>query len=472
MSSFTQSSQSHSSIRPIHNRIDGVFVHVSNMERSVNWYHRLFDRPERSSATDKVHSIAMDGGSDLILDQHGYDRGLAVDDRPQLMLHSPDVHAAYRRVKQLGLPVEWEIEEYPGMAFFTLRDPDGNLLMICGQPGSKEEEERSGGPEPIRYDGGGTWLTVSDEAPHSRLTAEGLELTGRAMTKESYPCPLRMEAVLRLEGGSLRLLLGEHGQVTFNYGPSSHGGVGDECYIHHPSLPKMFSYPQKGSIPNGQWVRVEWILRERSMEVYVDGQLFHAQQGYFGDAAGHAGIRCDNGKVTVRSFFLEPLAAEQQVPRLAVASQSDELTPDAACHPAMTEQGLWLAPTAAWGYASTAQSYRVPWECRTVVRADTGSLMLYGDTSLQVKFHPSGDISVADASGPGQEVWFTGKGKLSADGMSEVLWKVEENRLMLTVDGEPRVEHQGHYGGGRYRVGIGPDQGSALTVHSFDIRLL
>lgn len=75
MSSFTQSSQSHSSIRPIHNRIDGVFVHVSNIERSVNWYHRLFDRPERSSATDKVHSIAMDGGSDLILDQHGYDRG-------------------------------------------------------------------------------------------------------------------------------------------------------------------------------------------------------------------------------------------------------------------------------------------------------------------------------------------------------------------------------------------------------------
>lgn len=64
------------------------------------------------------------------------------------------MHAAYRQVKQLGLPVEWEIEEYPGMAFFTLRDPDGNLLMICGQPGSKEEEERSDGPEPIRYDGG------------------------------------------------------------------------------------------------------------------------------------------------------------------------------------------------------------------------------------------------------------------------------------------------------------------------------
>lgn len=462
-------------VHPIKNHIGGVFMHVSNMERSVNWYHKLFGLPNRSSVTDKVHEIAMNGGSGLVLDQHGYDRGLSMAERPILMLQSPDVHAAYRFAKQNGIPIEWEIEQYPGMAFFTLRDPDGNLLMICGNPGETVtgHEEEPAGTAAVQYDGGGTWLTVRGSSTQGRLTPEGLALTGRAVTDETFHTPIRIETTLRLEAGCLRLLFGPHGELTFNYGPSANGGAGEEFYVNHPSLHKTFSYTDKGAVPYGQWVRIEWTIRERSMEIHLDDQLFHAQEGYFGDTVGLAGIGCDNGQVTVRSFFAEPLAVTAEVPHLAVSGGGepiDELIPDQVCHPVMTGEGLWLSYNEHWGDARTKAEYPVPFQCRLNIRTDTNSLVLYGGTSAKVKFHTSGALSFIDPVTK-EEAWAEGKGVLP-NKWAEVVWTMESDRTTIAVDGEVRLERSGDFSGCTFRLGVGPDQGSALVVNAMDVARL
>ncbi|WP_158606816.1 VOC family protein [Paenibacillus ginsengarvi] len=471
---------------PITNRVGGVFMHVSNMERSVNWYHRLFAMPERSSVTDKVHALAMQGNHGFVLDQHGYDRKLAPKDRPLLMFDSPDVHAAYRFIQSIGIAPEWSIEEYPGMAFFTFRDPDGNLLMVCGKPGNREESGgepgnalpgSAGVKVPVRYDGGGCELVVTPASYHASLTREGLELTGRAYTEDVYAAPLRIEANVRIESGCLRLLYGKHGCLTFNYGPSSANGTGEEFYVRHPAADKEIGFVGKGTIPSGEWVRLSWTIQERAMAVRVNGELFHEQEGYFGSLIGKAGIGCDNAKITVKSFVVEALNEEETLPRLTVTRNGapvDELIPDASCYPLMTGDGLWLTHNEQWGNARTRNSYPVPFAAETVVRSDTNSVVLYGGTSARVKFHPDGSLSFLDPV-TREEIWSEGAGAGAGalgGGFSSVRWVMEPGRTYVYVDGELRFEREGDYAACRFAFGIGADIGSAAVVRSFRIETM
>ncbi|MEF3305798.1 VOC family protein [Paenibacillus sp. GYB003] len=460
-------------VHPITNRVGGVFMHVSNMERSVNWYHKLFGMPERSAVTDKVHALAMQGDHGFVLDQHGYDRKLAPQDRPMLMFDSPDVHAAYRFLQRNGIEPESNIEEYPGMAFFTFRDPDRNLLMICGKPGSKEEGGQNDAAASVkektavRYDGGGCELVAGDSAYFASVGREGLSLTGRAFTETAFAAPLRIETTVRIEGGCLRLLYGRSGSLTFNYGPTSANGAGDEFYVRHPAVDKDFGYLDKGAIPVGEWVRLSWTIRERVMEVRVDDRLFHEQQGYFGHLLAKAGIGCDNGRITVKSFVVEPLEDEASLPSLAVTRNgepSDELVPDASCYPIMTGDGLWLGYNREWGNARTKSAYSVPFAVEAVVSSDTNSVVLYGGSSARVKFHTDGSLSFLDPVTK-DETWAEGKGALPPS-FCTVRWTMDRDRTTVSVDGAVRFERKGDYSACRFAIGIGADIGSAIFVKS------
>lgn len=460
-------------VHPIRNKMGGVFMHVSNMERSVNWYHKLFGMPERSSVTDKVHALAMKGETGFVLDQHGYDRKLAPADRPMLMFDSPDVHAAYRFLQQIGVKLDSRIEEYPNMAFFTFRDPDNNLLMVCGKPGDKDgtggsSPEASGARKQAdRYDGGGCWLTVSDSSYHSAITREGLELTGRAYTEGVFAAPLRIETNVRIEDGCLRLHYGKHGTLTFNYGPSADHGVGSEFFVSHPIADKELAYVDKGAIPTGEWVRLEWTILERQMEVRVNGRLFHSQEGYFGTNLSKAGIGCDNGQITVKSFFVESLSEEEVVPSLPLfvdGVRSDELVADASCYPLLTGEGLWLSYNEGWGSARSGSEYSVPFKLEAVVRSDTNSVVLYGGPSGRVKFHPDGSLSFCDPV-TRREIWAEGRGRLKR-GFSTIEWSLEASGTTVSVDGEVRFECEGCYAECKFPLGIGADIGSAVVVRS------
>lgn len=46
------------------------------------------------------------------------------------MFDTPNIEAAYRSAAEQGFRMFGEFEMHPGVAFFTLQDPDGNMVMI------------------------------------------------------------------------------------------------------------------------------------------------------------------------------------------------------------------------------------------------------------------------------------------------------------------------------------------------------
>ncbi|WP_127529510.1 VOC family protein [Paenibacillus kobensis] len=466
-------------IHPIRNKIGGVFIHVSNMERSVNWYHRLFGMPERSAATEKVHDITMDGETGFVLDQNGYDSGLPAEQRALLMLDSPDVGAAYRFVQQSGIEIVEDIMQFPGMAFFTFRDPDGNLLMVCGNPGTEEETgteetaaESTSQNEPVRYDAGGTVLHASGQAQAALVTSSGLELTGHAYAEGEYETPLRIETTVKINQGALYLTYG-NGLAALNFGNSpevQEHGTGDDLFVVHPKLNKHFTFHHKGSIPVGEWARVEWTIDERWMEIHVDGQLFHRQEGYFGKMNGRAGIAGVMGQVTVKSYAVESLTPEDHAVWLAVsgsASAEDRLIADAACQAAATNGGLWLSGGEEGGFARTGGVYSAPFTFAAELQSYTRSAILYGGFSAIIKWNSEGKLLFTDPQSR-EEVWVD-EANLPYGDFAKIEWKLDQSFTSLSINGSVVLERRGNYEDCRFKLGIGAEAGSAVTVRSLSI---
>lgn len=463
-------------VHPIRNKVGGVFMHVSNMERSSNWYHKLFGMSERSVSTEKVHAISMDGGSDFILDQNGYDSDLPPEERAILMFDSPNVRAAYQFVKNSGIEIVEEIMDFPGMSFFTFRDPDGNLLMICGNPGTDEEiEEESSNTDnqEITYDAGGSQLIVNDEAQYAKITSDGLELTGYARTETSYEAPLKIEATVRIDKGSLYLTYGRHGLVALNFCNSPElqkKGSGDDLFIVNPKMNKHFTFHHKGSIPLGQWANVSWTINERSMEIHIDGKLFHRQDGYFGNVIGQAGLAGVMGQITVKSFNVDTLSDNDKTAYLPVKAGEtgeDRLVSDPSCHAVTTSEGLWLSCDDRWGYARTENSYSVPFSLKTDIHSYTRSAVLYGGHSARVKWSSEGTLCFTDPITK-EEIWVQ-NAALPYDSLTTLEWKMEASQTSIIVDGKTILEQKGDYSSCRFKLGIGADIGSAVTVKSVQI---
>jgi hypothetical protein len=49
------------------------------------------------------------------------------------MLDSPDVESSKAYLEANGVPVFTDIERHGEMAFFTVKDPDENVIMICSE---------------------------------------------------------------------------------------------------------------------------------------------------------------------------------------------------------------------------------------------------------------------------------------------------------------------------------------------------
>ncbi|MGY3714941.1 VOC family protein [Sutcliffiella cohnii] len=451
-------------------------MHVSNMERSINWYHKLFGMSERSVSTEKVHAITMDGGSDFVLDQNGYDSNLPIEERAILMFDSPDVRAAYRFVKDAGIEIVEDIMDFPGMSFFTFRDPDGNLLMICGDPGSEDETNKESShfdEQTLSYDAGGSQLVVSQEAQHARISSDGLELTGYAHTETSHVTPLRVEATVRIDKGSLNLTYGRHGLVSLNFGNSPEvqkKGSGEDLFIVHPKMNKHFTFHRKGAIPIGEWAHVEWTINERSMEIHVDGELFHRQDGYFGDLAGQAGIAGVMGQVTIKSFHVEALTDQGSTTHLPIKRNGleiDRLVADPSSHGVITENGLWLSSDERWGHARTDNIYSAPFSLKAEIHSHTRSAVLYGGHVARIKWSSEGNLCFIDPI-TNEEEWIS-NGALPYNSFTTIEWKVDTNQTSITVDGKTVFEKKGDYASCQFKLGIGAELGSAVTVKSVHI---
>lgn len=122
-------------VKPIENRIDTIFVHVSDLERSVQWYSRLLGLDIREgSFTGPVYTLNMgEGKPGITLDNHCFDENyeFVPSNQPLFNLSSSNINDAFSHVTAMGVELVTEIITHSDMAEFSFKDPDGNIIMIC-----------------------------------------------------------------------------------------------------------------------------------------------------------------------------------------------------------------------------------------------------------------------------------------------------------------------------------------------------
>jgi len=118
---------------PIENRIGAVFVHVTDMQRAVDWYSTLLGVPSHGTSHEGLISdVPMAGPTGLTLDGHAHARGSFRPGAPLLMLHASDIQAAHTFAVNHAHDVG-PVEDIGSVSVFHLSDPDGNRLIIYAE---------------------------------------------------------------------------------------------------------------------------------------------------------------------------------------------------------------------------------------------------------------------------------------------------------------------------------------------------
>lgn len=120
---------------PISNRIDTVFIHVSNLKDSVRWYGKLLGVDIKDEEyRGPIFTFDMgQGRPGLTLDNHCFDDDYEFipSNQPIFNFSAVDIQAAFQHVQNLGAEIVTEIQTYPDLSEFSFKDPDGNILMVC-----------------------------------------------------------------------------------------------------------------------------------------------------------------------------------------------------------------------------------------------------------------------------------------------------------------------------------------------------
>ena len=115
---------------PIENRIGAVFVHVTDMQRAIDWYSTLLGLPSHGTSHEGlIYDVPMSGPTGLTLDGHAHARGTFQPGGPLLMLHATDIQAAHT-FAQTHAHAVGPIENIGTVSVFHLSDPDNNHLII------------------------------------------------------------------------------------------------------------------------------------------------------------------------------------------------------------------------------------------------------------------------------------------------------------------------------------------------------
>ncbi len=114
---------------PIQNKIGAVFVPVSDMARSVDWYSVLLGVEIGETSHDGgIYDVPMQGEVALILDAN---RPVQTSSQPLFFLWTEDIRAAHAFLVDYGVTLESEVEDVGSVSFLRFHDPDGNPLLIC-----------------------------------------------------------------------------------------------------------------------------------------------------------------------------------------------------------------------------------------------------------------------------------------------------------------------------------------------------
>jgi predicted enzyme related to lactoylglutathione lyase len=119
---------------PILNRIGGIFINVTHMNRAIKFHSEALGLPYHevgSGQENSIYDLQMKSGSGVLLDDNRFRHG--EDYKTLFMFISRDVDASKTYLESNGVPVFTDIERHGEMSFFTVQDPDGNVIMICSE---------------------------------------------------------------------------------------------------------------------------------------------------------------------------------------------------------------------------------------------------------------------------------------------------------------------------------------------------
>jgi predicted enzyme related to lactoylglutathione lyase len=122
---------------PIESKIGAVFVPVTDMNRSVNWYKKLLDQPldpkfadQEKSDERTVYSIEL-GETTLLLDSMNRDE-LKASPNHLFYFSTKDIIKSFQHLVELQVdivnPREDEITK--DSRVIVIKDPDGNRIII------------------------------------------------------------------------------------------------------------------------------------------------------------------------------------------------------------------------------------------------------------------------------------------------------------------------------------------------------
>ena len=119
---------------PIAGKVNNVFIHVSDLEKSAEWYSTLLGLPfHKGSVESPVYNIPVTSETGLTLDDHTFDPAFTLNPSGHVLFNFfvQDIDEAYTFVKDQGITIVKEIERIGDFAYFNFQDLDGNVLMIC-----------------------------------------------------------------------------------------------------------------------------------------------------------------------------------------------------------------------------------------------------------------------------------------------------------------------------------------------------
>lgn len=110
-------------------KLDAVFVHVTDMTRSIDWYCRLLDLPRPATSHEgMICDLPLTGDTGILLD--AYPKSTPPEGTgPRIMFDATDLDAAVARARTLSVSVT-EPEDIGSAIVFYLEDPDSNLICI------------------------------------------------------------------------------------------------------------------------------------------------------------------------------------------------------------------------------------------------------------------------------------------------------------------------------------------------------
>ena len=113
----------------ITNKIGAIFIPVSDILKAREWYCSILDvETNYDIIAGHLCCLPMDNnGLNIVLDSKTYTED-SYARTPMFHFNTDDIYVAYQFMKENNVEIITDIEHGHS---FNIKDPDGNMLMIC-----------------------------------------------------------------------------------------------------------------------------------------------------------------------------------------------------------------------------------------------------------------------------------------------------------------------------------------------------